>query len=288
VKRLVLLLGLSLAGCGPSLSTLVSQKHYREAICAGGTDEAVSRALFDDTNPYVNLHALTDEEVSTVLPDPAKAADVTSRARFVRFTLETNRIPVDGMRLAVTTTPAIVTWPSLETFAELTGENLPPPRTYTTDPSFFGNLALVLVTGGVWLFTDPFTPRRYSVPLPDEVYQKAAPNAFALHRATTGQASCERTNPQSAADAPVGLRCSTYFLLARPVDRALTLNFTFEYAASRIRRDTDHGADADREENRCFSKHTVHVPIGTEAALPQWTRATFGTKPRRLAELARP
>lgn len=289
MNRLVsFLFALSLTGCGPTVATLLSHRQYREAICAGYLDERVSRALFEDTNAFVHLYALTDEEVASVLPDATKAVEVTTRARFVRLTVETNRIPVDGMRVAVTTSPAILTWPSLQTFAELTGETLPPSEVHTTQPNFALNFAAVVLSGGFWLLTDPFTPRAYTVAPPDETYRRAAPNAFALHRATNSDAACERRKAESSTGAPVGLRCTTYFLLARPVERPLTLNFTFEYTASR-RSDTTE-ADPGREPSEadpCFAKHTVHVPIGIEALLPEWTRATFGTRPRRLTELAR-
>src|SRR5688572_19465624 len=94
--------GALLAGCGPSLSGLVREKHYREAVCAAhdGSDSdkrAVARALGVDAGLYVHVHVVPKEELRAILGDATDK--VSARAQLARVRVQSNRLPVDEVVL---------------------------------------------------------------------------------------------------------------------------------------------------------------------------------------------
>ena len=46
MKRIVVLAAAALMGCGPSASSLVGQKHYREALCSESDESLVAKSLW--------------------------------------------------------------------------------------------------------------------------------------------------------------------------------------------------------------------------------------------------
>lgn len=70
MKRIaVIAMAVILGGCGPSMSSLVVNKHYREAICAAndGGDGAranVATAVATDSELYLHIHVLSPKSSS--------------------------------------------------------------------------------------------------------------------------------------------------------------------------------------------------------------------------------
>lgn len=265
-------------GCGPSTTQLVAHKHHREALCAQSNEEEVARALFQDTNAFIHLHVVTDDELARAVGPAAPA--VAARARFVRLELETNRIPVDGMRVAIRAEPAVVTRPSYPRLAQITGEALPAAEARSTvlTPNNVLQAGAILFSGGLWLLTNPSFDRGTTyVDAPPEKYRAMAPIAFALHEAT-GETDdrCAASLSSAREEAPVGLHCATYLVVDRPVSRPIDLVLTFGWVAYRWRpeqRDTQP-----EERDTCIVEHTVRIPAALD--IP------FGTKPRPVGDLA--
>jgi hypothetical protein len=267
----------SLLGCGPSASSLVAQKHYREALCSESEQTLVAKSLWDDTNAHLHLHVVTDEEIAAVIGD-YPTPGIRERARIVRLTLETNRMPVDGMRVSIAGQPAVIATPTWERLAQLTHEKLPAQERHTTSLTAKNvfNVGAIFLSGGLWLLTDPrFDRGEYYVDASPEKYRAQAPLAYALRAATEASGSC-RGGPTSAQEeAPVGLSCMTYLIVDRVDPTPVDLVLTFEYVAYRWKPEQrDYRPEA---KDQCLTKYSVRVPLETMA----------DTKPRRIADLAR-
>jgi hypothetical protein len=276
-KVVALLVGLVALGCGPSATQLVAHKHYREALCAESDDALVSQALWTDTNAHVHLHVVTNEELAAVVGDQATPA-IRERARIVRLTLETNRLPVDGMRVAITGQPAVLAAPTWERLAQLTHETLPPMERRTTSitaKNIF-NVGAILLSGGLWLLTDPrFNQGEYYVEPSSERYRAQAPVASALREATSVTGACAGATASPNEEAPVGLSCTTYLVVDRVDPQPVDLVLTFEYVAYRWKPEQrDYRPEA---KDQCLTKYVARVPLET---MPD-------SKPRRIADLAR-
>lgn len=264
-------------GCGPSTTQLVAHKHYREALCAQSDDELVAKALWAHTNAHLHLHVVTAEEMAAVIGDSTTPA-VLERARFVRLTLETNRLPVDGMRVSIGGQPSVIASPSWDRLAQLTHEKLPPQERHTTSltaKNIF-NVGAIFLSGGLWLLTDPrFNRGEYYVEASPEKYRAQAPLAYALREATEVSGSCTGSTATAKEEAPVGLSCVTYLVVDRVDLTPVDLVLTFEWVAYRWKPEQrDYKPEA---KDQCLTKHVVRVPLET---MPD-------PKPRRIADLAR-
>ena len=77
------LLLVSATGCAPTLTQLVDNKHYREAICAGVDDEnedVVAESLARDADMHVHLHRVTAKELAGVVGGLEDAESIAARA----------------------------------------------------------------------------------------------------------------------------------------------------------------------------------------------------------------
>jgi hypothetical protein len=277
MRRLLALLSLGLVGCGPSPSKLVEQKHYREALCSESDPALVAKALWEDTNAHLHLHVVTAEEMASVIGDDPTPS-IRERARIVRLTLETNRLPVDGMRVAMTGQPAVITTPTWERLAQLTHEALPPMEKRTTSVTGKNilNLGAIFLTGGLWLLTDPrWNEGEYYVEASSEKYRAQAPLAYALREATRMSGGCSGATASANEEAPVGLFCTTYLVIDRIDPQPVDLVLSFEYVAYRWKPEQrDYRPE---EKDQCLAKYSVRVPV----------EAMTDAKPRRVADLAR-
>jgi hypothetical protein len=277
-RRLALaLLSLAIVGCGPSATTLVAEKHYREALCSESDRAFVAKALWEDTNAHLHLHVVTAEEMASLIGDQPTSS-IRERARIVRLTLETNRLPVDGMRVSITGEPAVITTPTWDRLAQLTHETLPPMEKRTT--SLTGrniiNVGAIFFTGGLWLLTDPrWSEREYYVEPSSEKYRAQAPLAFALRDATSVGGACSGSTASANEEAPVGLFCTTYLVIDRVDPQPVDLVLSFEYVAYRWKPEQrDYKPE---EKDQCLGKYSVRVPV----------EPMLDARPRRIADLAR-
>lgn len=266
-----------LIGCGPSASSLVAQKHYREALCSESDEARVAKALWEDTNAYLHLHVVTPEEMASAIGDQPTPA-IRERARFVRLTLETNRLPVDGIRVAITGQPAVLASPSWDRLAQLTHEKLPPKERHTTSLTAKNvfNVGAIFLSGGLWLLTDPrFNEGEVWLDASDAKYREQAPIAYALREATSVTGTCSGATASANEEAPVGLSCTRYFVVDRVDPTPVELVLTFEYVAYRWKPSLRDYQPEKRDQ--CLGTYVVHVPLET---MPD-------SKPRRIADLAR-
>jgi len=194
-------IALGLVGCGPSVSSLVRQRHYREAVCAvaGGDEGEVMDALVRDANVRVRAHRLDAEELAVI--DARAAEALAPRAAIVVMTLDSRRMPVDALSAEVTileegepasmpATRSALIWATDETepAPEVLQTGVTPANTLlgigylltAGIPLIFGSLA-AMASGRSF---SPFPDRRLvSVSAPDREYERLAPIATALDRA---------------------------------------------------------------------------------------------------------
>jgi hypothetical protein len=288
--RLVILLVAAMfaMGCAPSLSQLVADKHYREAICAGvdGYDEDAERvadALAADADVQLHVHRLTNSELARVLGDATPT--LTARVELVRVELATNALPVDGydVRLAVREemgryAAAPAGWESL---VYATEEKLPPNRTYetyATGDNLLKGLGAVFTVGVSLLFTGGFQPGVVEgAPLPED-YRATAPKAYALYNALDDRACGQ--SPLGATDYQAR-RCTTYFVLERQSDARWRLDVEQVFRSDRIAHD---GPD---EEAHCTVTTSAAVDLHGNGTLASHTRQLFGKRTRPLSSLTR-
>ncbi len=274
-----------LGACGPSVRSLVAQRHYREAVCAAhdGSDRdraLVGRALDVDAGLLAHVHVMTDDELRAAL-GPGFST-VTVRGKLVRVVAQSDLLPLDTLDLSVAFTaeggrlaalPA--TW---ETLAWATRETLPPHRTsqtYATGGNVLRGAAAFFTLGFSLLFSD-FRPDTVAVEAPLSEYERLAPIATRLH-ATTERAGCANHSLTAGA----GQRCEWYFVLDAVSRDPVTLELAVRYAAMRA-----GGAEAEPES--CALTRRFRMPLGPPAEIAAQTRARFGDTARPVTELTGP
>lgn len=274
--------------CGPSIARMVEQKQYREALCAHAGDSDVARALFDDTNAHVNVHAVSEDELGHALGgDATTAHDLAQRAAFVRFTLETNRLPVDGIRVELKSTPAVMSLPTWPRLAQLTNEQLPPAERVET--SLTGknilNAGAIFFTGGLWLLTNPSFERGYRTVEPSlDQFRQKAPRAAAIHQATAVNDVCAADGSIRSAE-PVGLRCSAFVVIDRTsADEPIAFDLVFEWASYRWK--PEERSYQPSAADQCTTRHVAHIPAASTKGLVAWSRNKFGQRMVRVADVA--
>jgi len=222
VKRVIASVALlGLTACGPNLQSLVSHRHYREAICATEGDAAqrdVARAIGDDADLHFHLHRVTEAELRDVLPEETPV--VLSRGDLVRLRVVSQGLPIDGYALTAQLEDRrgageaeLASWASL---AKLTGEKLPGrhvDKTYATGRNVLLGLGTLLTAGLPLLFTGGsyFKPGYVSVAPGHSEYSRVAPLTTKLHDAIAFN-GCE---PRDAVDGGhVHARCDAYFVVS--------------------------------------------------------------------------
>ena len=239
------------AGCAPTLSQLLEQRHYREAVCAGVDDDVadeVTAALARDADAQVHVHSITREELEPVLG--GQMPHVDGRAEFVRVRFVTNTLPVDDyqVRLGIEEAAglheaAALTWASL---IRATNESLPPNSTYATyaTPNNLLKGAGAFFTLGLSLFfTGPFQPELVSGEPSFEAYARVAPVATRLYQGL-GQSDC--SNPGGPLQK--GGDCTLYFVLPRHADARWRLTVEQTYRAKRIGDDREEDCTVSRSD----------------------------------------
>lgn len=263
-------------GCAPSLSQLVDNHHYREAVCAAHdgstTDRAhVAAAMTREANAHVHVDIVQPHHLERVLGEN----DPAINARFARVRLQIDAIPVDGVSAAIelrddARQPASlpVTWSSL---AAITGESLPPPLTDSTylHRGTLGRLTLAFFTFGMSLPFTRFEKRRYSYEAPDSHYLAAAPRAHALRHAMFDR-GC-RTVPARSGAKSTGLACEWYVSVTAAATTTVTLDVTLAYSADRT-----------RDEDPCTIATTSSIPLGRVDELALTVSRRFGSRMRPL------
>ena len=282
-----------LAGCGPNLSQLVADHHYREAICGAqdgsrGDREVVGAALEADAGLAVHVAMVPTAQLEPLLGDQAVA--MSARGRFARISLQINALPVDGVspRVAITAasgrTSAPVAWDAL---LRITGEERPPNRTGTSYAT--GRNLLAILTLGM---TIPFTglsSRTVEVPPPDDDYRTTAPRAYALFQAmartgcdwvpAAGDRQGWGQQGRQGQQGQQGVTCRAFVAIAPGTETAeLTLSLAFW-----SQRKTWQGADLPET---CTVERTVAVPLGRLDELDATTVRMFGARMRSVADLA--
>lgn len=288
-RLFVALAALPAFGCGPSVARMVEQKQYREALCASPNDSDIARALFEDTNAHLNVHAVTEEELARALGgDATTAHDLAQRAAFVRFSIETNRLPVDGMRVELKATPAVMGLPTWPRLAQLTNEQLPPAQQVET--SITGknilNAGAILFSGGLWLLTNPRFERGYRTVEPSfEQVREKAPRAAALHHATAVNEVCAADGAVRSAE-PVGLRCSAFVVIDRTsADEPIAFDLVFEWASYRWR--PEERSYQPTASEQCTTRHVARIPAASTRGLVGWSQTKFGQRMVRVADVAK-
>lgn len=288
-RLLFVLAALPAFGCGPSVARMVEQKQYREALCASPNDSDIARALFEDTNAHLNVHAVTEEELGRALGgDVATAHDLAQRAAFVRFSLETNRLPVDGMRVELKATPALMGLPTWSRLAQLTNEQLPAAQQVET--SITGknilNAGAILFSGGLWLLTNPRFERGYRTVEPSpEQYRQKAPRAAALHHATAVNDVCA-ADGSVRSEEPVGLRCSAFVVIDRTsADEPIAFDLVFEWASYRWK--PEERSFQPSIADQCITRHVTRIPASSTRGLVGWSQTKFGPRMVRVADVAK-
>lgn len=276
-REVLMILPFFLAGCGPSVHSLVQAKHYREAVCAaqdGTTDDQdlVARALDKDADIYVHVHTVSESEMQSVLGLDAPGA--LDRGRIVRIGLQSNILPLDDVELEaklVTSdgkTAAIpADWPTL---AWLTHEKLPAKRTaetYVTAENFFKSFGVLFTAGFILLFTD-FKPQTYQVDAPLWEFKQSAPHAYAIHE-TTQTSGCRNLAGAKAA----GKNCSFYLILDSVSKIPVSLQIDARYVSLRqTKSSTGDGKD------RCIVPRSAQIALGTPQEFEKMTREQFGDR----------
>lgn len=279
------LLSLALGACGPSVRSLVTQRHYREAVCAAhdGSDRdraLVGQALDASAGLLAHVHVVTDDELRASLGPGFSPGAV--RGRLVRVIAQSDLLPLDTLDLAVTFTaeggrmaalPA--TW---ETLAWSTRETLPPHRasqTYLTGGNILRGAAAFFTLGFSLLFAD-FRPDTIAVEAPLSEYERLAPIATRLH-GTTERAGCANHSLSAGA----GQRCEWYFVLDTVSHDPVTMELTVRYAAMRA-------GGSETEPESCALTRSFRIPLGAPDEIAAQTRARFGDTARPVTELTGP
>jgi hypothetical protein len=260
---------LLLAGCAPTLPSLLANKHYREAVCAGADDDAadeVAAAIARDADAQLHIHTLTREELEPVLGRHAPSID--ARNEFVRVRVLTNTVPVDGYQLQLEVNEAEglsqaapANWASL---IRATKETMPSNRlyaTYVTPDNLLKTTAAIFSLGTSLLFTNSFQPGlAEGAPSPED-FERSAPIASRLQRAL-GPTGCD--NPGGPAQP--GGDCTLFFVLPRNQSARWKLAVKQTFVARRL---------GDERELDCSVSRSDTVEL----------RAPFSSKTRPLKEL---
>jgi hypothetical protein len=134
---------LAVAGCGPSLATLIKEKRYNEAMCeaiGGKSDEraTVADLLLEDAELRLDVRPVTAEAIAEAAAPALKAvrydfayqkrlADLTARFVLLEVRVMRRKLPVHSERMTLAPRGgSILATPML---ARMTGEELPPQRT---------------------------------------------------------------------------------------------------------------------------------------------------------------
>lgn len=233
---LALALALAVVGCGPSVSRLVADHHYREAICAAHDGDAeakqrVGAGLDHDTGLTVIVQPIADAEVAALLPRSTatsrRAAKVLDDVRFVRIDVQTNALPVDAIAAGIKPNALDVQPVSREALAEITGEVLPRRvvrTTYLTGGNVLRGLAGV-ITLGTSLLVAPMREGLRQTEAPDDDYIRLAPIAQALYHAMSE--GCR----DGGVDDTTSLRCHWFYMTPRSTRASVVLRLF--YRASR-------------------------------------------------------
>ncbi len=282
-----------LSGCGPSISQLVADKHYREAICTtqDGSESAgdeVSHALSADSELYVHLQPLTVAELEPLLGNATQA--VMSKVAFVQVRVRTNVLPVDNLEVYVTiksrdgiAAAAPASWKSL---AYATAEKLPPKRTvstYATGENVLKGLGAVLSFGLTLPFTE-FRPGQVEIAATKAEYRRWAPRATALREAMV-HAGC--TNPRfpdtSGASRYTGKNCVGFHVLEYSPRAFWQLEIEQRFVAMRS---SAKEQDRETEENSCELSRVYELDLGPQSTLEEQTQKLFGKAMARLDDIA--
>ena len=276
-----------MVGCAPSMQSLLHERHYAEALCAGEVayfdddDEdpqaRVAAAIVEDMAPSFHMHAVTRAELAAML-GPEVGDKVDDAYLLVRLLADTNQVPLRSFSLAAAFTPVDEEGPlalNHQRMAELTGETLPSPR--TVDPSkldeahhsvtscaprrpfrhccdnghtHFGD---VLESVATRAGAAGAASSHLSHPTAKDHACQAAPTPTTLDEALASDAHCKP-----------GRRCTRWLMLPRASNqrdiRAMTLHFSFE------------GGSIDKT---CTSEHAAVVPIDGQGALRERIAAMF-------------
>src|SRR5690606_19173337 len=101
----ILALGTVMCGCGPSLSSLVKDKRYGEAMCAAATGSAADRAtvsamLLDDLDLALDVRVVDAARLEEVVG--AAAEDIAARFTLLEVRTMRRRLPLSGQRIELT------------------------------------------------------------------------------------------------------------------------------------------------------------------------------------------
>jgi hypothetical protein len=203
------LLGALSAGCGPSLSTLVKEKRYGEAMCAAveGTVEErgkVAEMLLEDMELALDVRVVDRERLAGVVGDGA--ADIADRFALLEVRTMRRRLPLSGQRVAVTSRAGAPL--GAPTLTLMTGEPVPPaqPVCGRTPLAWAGN---VTRRGrGDCVLTD----------MEPDAYRDEAPVAAALAEAFAAEQGCAVTSGAA------GEHCLGYMVLDRQAKSAVSLD----------------------------------------------------------------
>jgi len=238
-------IALLLTGCGPNLSRLATEHHYREAVCAAQDGDASAKALVGaaiDRDAEVRTHVqLVDAgDLAARIPAAlrARAGAATERVRFVRIDVQTNALPVDNvdadldLRGTDRDRAREVSWRAI---ARLSAETLPGPvwrDTYATWANFGRTFAAMMTAGSSLLFPPMRFERGSRLVNPgDDDYERAAPVAHALHHALPE--SCDNRDDR---DGTRGVACRWFVMVPRTA-LDVTAAVTVRFVASRRDRD---------------------------------------------------
>ncbi len=277
--RAVTALALLALGCGPAVTTLVADRHYREAVCAahdGRGRGLVERALDDDANLQVHAQVIETAMVREALSRHERVAPVT----LFRVSAQSDVLPLDAIELSAAVgtidggaAALPVRW---DTLVWATGERLPPRRTaqtYLTGGNLLRAGAAVATLGVSLLFTD-FRPDTVSVDATPADYARTAPYATRLHTLTE-RAGCRPHDPGGGA----GVRCEWFFLYASPSRSPLTMALTARFISNRL--DPER-----RDPTACMVTRGALVMLGRADTLAAELDARFGERSRPLREVA--
>jgi hypothetical protein len=269
MKRLAFApLALVVAACGPSLAELLPAHHYREAVCLANQGSDADRATVLrslETTGNVLVH------VAIVPPFP----DYPSGTRFARVTLQSDRLPLDGLGIDVAHGLRYAD------LLALTKEPPPPKRrvsTRLTTHNVGVGLAL-LFTGGLWLLTNPRFNREIVEVEPDEAdYMTKTPRAYALRQSMPDAGECGEwlSGYAEGSHAYVSFRCERYVIV--PADGTIDLGVHFE-AFKR-------SDEAPTRDDVCHVQRVAHLALGPDVEAR--TKTIFGAGMRRLRDVAAP
>lgn len=276
--RFVVALALATVGCGPVVTTLVEDRHYREAVCAahdGRGDRIVESALDADANLYVHADVIEGDAVREALSRHEGLSPVT----LFRVSAQSDVLPLDAIALSAavgTIDGGAAALPARwDTLAWATGERLPPRRaaqTYLTGGNLLRAGAAVATLGVSLLFTD-FRPDTISVEATPEDYARAAPHATRLHT-LMDRSGCRPHEPGGGA----GVRCEWFFLYASSSQSPLAMALTARFVANRV--DPEH-----RDRETCAITRRALVPLGRASTLASDLAARFGPRARPVREV---